>query len=117
MINQYFGREEFACSCGCGFDAVDKILLDVLTETREHFNAPLTITSGCRCESHNKTIGGAKKSYHVRGKAADIKVKGFDAMSVYKFLDNHYQDRLGVILYPTWVHIDVRDNAYRGESL
>ena len=117
MINQYFNRKEFACSCGCGFDAVDKVLLDVLTTVREHFNTPVTITSGCRCESHNKKIGGAKKSYHVRGKAADIKVRGFHAEEVYNFISQQCPSHFGVILYPSWVHIDVRDMKYRGESI
>lgn len=117
MINLYFKRKEFACKCGCGFDVVDTELLNILTEIREHFNRPVKITSGCRCEKHNKAVGGADKSFHALGKAADIKVKGFSADEVYNFVNQHYPHLFGVILYPTWVHVDVRDTAYRSSSL
>ena len=50
-------------------------LVKLLDEIREHYNSPLTITSGCRCTKHNAEVGGVQGSRHKLGKAADIKVK------------------------------------------
>ena len=55
--SKYFKRSEFACKCGCGFDTVDYELVKVLEYIREHFDRPLQINSGCRCATHNRTLG------------------------------------------------------------
>ena len=114
MNNPYFKRSEFACKCGCGFDAVDVDLIDILTQIREALNAPITITSGCRCENHNTAVGGAKSSQHKLGKAADIQVKGMTPKEVQDFLDNFLpKDRYGLGYGKTFTHIDVREKAAR----
>ena len=104
----YFTRKEFQCSCGCGFDTVDYELMMVLNDVREWFDAPVTVTSGCRCPSHNKTIGGAENSIHMTGKAADIVVKGIEPRIVADYLEDKYENKYGIGRYSGWVHIDVR---------
>lgn len=37
---------------------------------------PITISSGYRCPSLNKQVGGVCNSQHVTGQAADISIKG-----------------------------------------
>ena len=106
---KYFERSEFACSCGCGFDAVDVELLAVLENLREESLQAVTINSACRCAEHDKAIGGVKNSQHVRGKAADIVVKNQSPEFVGKWLDEKYPDKYGIGIYDTFVHIDVRD--------
>lgn len=113
-MNKYFKRKEFACKCGCGFDAVDAELLDLLTQIREHYGKPVTITSGCRCSNHNKNVGGAAKSQHVLGKAVDFTVKGHTPQEVQKFLDGFLpKDKYGLGYGKTFTHLDVRDKAAR----
>lgn len=112
-ISHHFKRKEFACKCGCGFDAVDKELLDVLEKVRTRFNQPVTITSGCRCVEHNKDIGGSESSQHVFGKAADIVVKNISPRAVFNFLDKYQPLRYGLGLYEGWVHVDVRSTKAR----
>ncbi|MDB4302087.1 D-Ala-D-Ala carboxypeptidase family metallohydrolase [bacterium] len=41
----------------------------------------ITITSGFRTETFNKSVGGSSNSYHIEGKAADIRFN-FDAWSI-----------------------------------
>lgn len=113
MLNKYFKRKEFACRCGCGTSTVDAELLQVVTDVREHFGVPVVITSGHRCAKHNANVGGAKNSMHLTGKAADIKVTGIEPMEVRAYLCNKYQDKYGIGAYPTFTHIDVRDNKAR----
>lgn len=112
-ISNNFQREEFACKCGCGFAAVDIELLQVLEITRNHFKAPITINSACRCEAHNESIGGSYGSKHKKGIAADIVVKGVEPDDVYKFLDNFNPLKYGVGKYDTFTHIDIRDKKAR----
>ena len=111
-----FERKEFACKCGCGFSTVDAELLAVLRALRKHFNTSVTITSGCRCVSHNRKVGGEEGSQHTFGKAADIQVKGVHPRTVYRYLTCEYPDRYGIGLYSSWVHIDVRDNKARWDK-
>ena len=113
-MNKYFKRKEFACKCGCGFDAVDAELLSLLTWVREHFQAPVTITSACRCETHNKNVGGATGSQHRFGKAADIQIKGFTPQQVQDELTKSLpKDKYGLGYGKTFTHLDVRDKAAR----
>lgn len=120
---KYFKREEFRCkgtSCGpdgknCGFDTVDYELAEVLDDVREHFGKPITITSGCRCPVHNKSVGGASKSVHMTGQAADFRVKDVHADDVHNYLVGKYPGRYGIGLYhnPGRVHVDVRKQEAR----
>ena len=55
---------------------VDSELVQVLQAIRDHFGAPVVITSGYRTAAHNKAVGGAVYSQHQYGRAADIRVSG-----------------------------------------
>lgn len=114
-LSRHFSRSEFACKDGCGFATVDVKLLELLEVIRKHFNKPVTITSGCRCEKHNKKIGGALNSKHMQGIAADIKVKDVSPEEVYKFVDLFMPNKYGIGLYSTWVHVDVREDKWRSK--
>ncbi len=112
-VSLSFDRREFACKCGCGFDAVDTELVEALEGARQHFDSPITIVSGCRCADRNKSVGGAPKSQHVHAKAADIKVRGVNPAAVYDYFDRCYPHSYGLGLYGSWVHIDVRGEKSR----
>ena len=70
-ITENFSHKEFACKCKCGFDAIDERLVHRLQVIRDIVQVPMIINSGCRCEKHNKTVGGSKLSYHLKGLASD----------------------------------------------
>jgi len=72
QLTANFFRDEFACQCGCGFDAISLLMVDRLQQVREAINIPIKITSGCRCATHNKAIGGVEDSGHLNGFAVDI---------------------------------------------
>lgn len=112
-LSTHFSRREFACRCGCGFDTVDAELLAVLEEVRQHFDAPVVITSGCRCASHNQRVGGSPGSQHLLGRAADIQVRGVAPAAVAQHLEELYPGRFGIGRYATFTHIDTRNSASR----
>ena len=70
-LSQNFSRQEFACRCGCGQAAVKKELIVKLQQVRDNFG-PLRVTSGYRCEEHNRRQGGTPGSAHRVGLAVDL---------------------------------------------
>lgn len=71
-LTRHFSRWEFECPCGCENDEILIEFVRRLQKTREIFG-PMTINSGCRCEPHNRRVGGSLESSHLRGLAADIR--------------------------------------------
>jgi uncharacterized protein YcbK (DUF882 family) len=112
-LSAFFDRSEFECSCGCGLATVDVELLRILDGVRINFSSPVTITSGHRCKTHNKAVGGVSGSYHVQGRAADIKVADVPPKAVFDYLSEVYKDSFGFICYDTFVHVDTRETPYR----
>ena len=110
---EYFRVREFACKSGEDLVRISPVLLDILHSIRHHFNAPVTITSGYRTPEHNKKVGGAKKSTHKVGIAADIVVKGVSPGKVAQYAELLMPDYGGIGEYRTFVHIDVRHEKSR----
>lgn len=81
-----FKREEFKCPCGkCnGYPSEPSLkLVEVLQGIRDHFNSPLNITSGVRCQTYNDSLkGSVKNSPHIKGLAADFYIVGVDKSKV-----------------------------------
>lgn len=104
-----FNTNEFDCKCDglCSKTKIDDKLVKYLQQIREHFNAPITITSGYRCEKHNANVGGASGSRHTKGQACDFVVKGVKPADVAKYAESI--GVLGIGLYPDFVHIDTRE--------
>ena len=68
---RFFKPEEFKCPC-CGQGSPAQMLVLWLDLFRAAWGYPVRINSGFRCEKHNKEVGGAEKSRHLIGCAADI---------------------------------------------
>lgn len=108
---RYFTRLEFRCPCGkCGGFPVepDETLVRLADQVREHFGAPVIVSSGVRCQAHNDELpGSAKNSYHVKGKAMDFCVRGVsgaELLAYVKTLPIHYAYQ---IKGTDFVHMDV----------
>lgn len=69
---KYFKPEEFKCKCGCDRNEMMPTTLEKLDKARELAGVPFKITSGYRCEAHNKVVGGKSESAHTQGYAVDI---------------------------------------------
>lgn len=49
------------------------LVANILDPLREAYGKPIIVTSGYRCPKLNKAVGGAAKSQHMKGQAADIR--------------------------------------------
>ena len=112
-LSTNFTSNEFDChgSGCCSSTLINPELVKYLQKIREHFNAPITITSAYRCITHNSRVGGATSSRHTKGDAADIVVKGIAPREVAKYAESIGIKGIG--LYETsadgfFVHIDTR---------
>lgn len=111
-IETHFKASEFQCKDNAEYLLVAAELLSVLEEIRKHFNAPVIINSGYRTPSWNSKVGGTPNSYHCKGMAADIVVKGHSSKEVAKYADS-IMEQGGIIRYTNFTHIDVREEKYR----
>jgi hypothetical protein len=112
QLSPNFKLSEFICKCGkyCSEVIIDLKLIAYLQAIRDHFNAPVLINSGYRCATHNANVGGARASYHTKGRATDIVVKGVEPAEVAKYAES--LGILGIGLYDNFVHIDTRTTKF-----
>lgn len=110
--SKYFNRKEFSCSCGCGFDAVDVDLLEMITKVREKFGAVI-VHCACRCKKKNDEVGSKDTSQHLRGKAIDFHVKGIVNDKIAYWIDEQLGETGGVGIYDWGVHLDLADKGKR----
>ena len=108
---RYFTRAEFRCPCGkCGGFPVepDETMVRAVDKVRDHFGAPVIVSSGVRCQAHNDELDGSvKNSYHLRGKAMDFCVRGVPGatlLAYVKTLPVHYAYQIN---RSDFVHMDV----------
>jgi len=122
-LSAHFDSSEFACKC-CEVEVpIAPDLIEQLEELSQAFaiagkRASIHIDSGYRCPKHNKAIGGAPKSQHMQGIAADIIVKTsvgeiVSPARIADYLEKKYPDSHGIGRYRSWVHFDVRENKAR----
>jgi len=67
---QHFKRSDFACPCCSKEKMKDNVLIKLQT-ARVIADIPFIISSGYRCEKHNKEVGSTAEN-HTRGEAFDI---------------------------------------------
>jgi len=116
---------EVECNCGCGFNAVSPAILDIVQWVRDTTGKAVHINGkknhcACRCEKHNKKVGGSSTSKHLPDpitevcRAIDFEVEGIPHQDIYDLLDNQFPNSLGIGLYSWGIHVDDRmDKAYR----
>lgn len=106
-ITEHFKVSEFACHDGSDLIKIDTKLVVILESIREYFNKPIYINSGYRSPNYNKKIGGATKSYHMAGKAADIHIQGVTPHEIARCAEK--LGVLGIGEYPSFTHVDTRE--------
>lgn len=120
-LTKHFSVEEFNCRCGCTMPANVlenvKELAEELQVLRHIVESPMTINSAYRCPSHNKAVGGARRSQHLLGTASDLVVSGKSPSSLHELISSLIDDEViregGLGKYNTFTHYDIRGNKAR----
>lgn len=112
QLSTNFKSTEFDChgSGCCSSTKVDEKLVTYLQKIRDHFGKSVNINSGYRCKTHNANVGGASKSNHMDGEAADIRINGVTPLEVAQYAESI--GMLGIGVYSWGVHVDTRTSKY-----
>jgi len=125
------------CQCGCGQKIINKEMVNCLYRLcnclfkamppimSDKQEIALYITSWNRCKKHNKDIGGAKNSLHIKGKAVDFAAAYvldgeeylIPADMVAFILDKMDTKKNEIITYEKGrVHFGISDKKIRGDN-
>lgn len=125
-MTKNFKIDEFKCKGnlkGCNCEMPEEVLKNIqelaenLQIIRDQLGEPIKINSAYRCEAYNRKIGGVKRSQHILGKAADIRVKNLTpdevATAVDKLQEGGFIKAGGLGRYNSFTHIDIRGKKAR----
>ena len=115
-LSKNFKKSEFRCRDGSDVppELMDNLreLVENLQVIRDHINKPVRVISGYRTPKYNRRIGGARRSQHMKAKAADLRVRGVSAAElreiILKLIKEKKIKKGGVGIYRTFVHYDTR---------
>jgi hypothetical protein len=98
------------------------LVANILDPLREAYGKPIVVTSGYRCTKLNRAVGGAARSQHCKGQAADIRT-----LSDRKWENHQLFDLIRKLKLPfdqlideydyDWVHVSYRQGQNRREVL
>jgi len=110
QLSKNFKLSEFTCHDGSGKVLYVPALIDKLQKLRGLLGKPIRIVSAYRTPEYNAKCGGAPKSQHMEGTAADIKVSGISPLDVAKAAETVGFTGIGVYTHSgnSFVHCDVR---------
>lgn len=108
---KYFKREEFRCKCGKYCDGFpvepSEKLVRMADRVRGHFGVPADVSSGIRCEQHNRNVGGVAHSRHMSGLAMDVRFRGLPAAVVLPYIQALPECRYAYAIDSNYIHMDV----------
>ena len=91
------------------------LCLEVLQPLRDHLGKPVVVSSGYRCKDLNRKVGGVENSQHLKGEAADIKVRDREELiDVMRYImdetdfDQLIREKSGST---EWVHVSHKRNG------
>lgn len=116
QLSPHFNAQEFRCKCGKEHDfQIDDDLITKLEKLYAALNcSKIIITSGFRCVSHDKSVGGSGTGKHTLGKAADICCYGQDGQPISskivccKAQDTGFTGIANITAAYIYTHVDVR---------
>ena len=83
-------------------------LWNSLNYLRERFGKPIIVNSAFRTPQVNKKVGGAKRSLHMQGRAADIRPKDPKLLpELWNLLYAERDSYSELIKYETFIHVAI----------
>lgn len=114
LFPPHFAAHELKCKCGCGLCNPKDELLDLAEKVRHILgDVPMYVTSCCRCEKHNKKVGGSPTSKHLTGRAMDFQVTAMSVFCAYAKIVTAWElgklpelGGIGLYVKKNFIHID-----------
>ena len=121
QLSAHFNVQEFKCKCGQSHDIlISSELIDKLEQLYTALNcSKIIVTSGYRCPTHDKNVGGTSTGQHTKGTAADICCYGQDGKPISSRLvcckaqDLGFTGISNITSDYIYTHVDVRNTGYR----
>ena len=129
LITPHFTLDEMTVSQLAARDGFDnspppearanlQLLCGALEQVRALFGVPIIVSSGYRSERVNQLIGGAPKSQHVQGLAADFTVIEISPRdTARKIIDSSIVFDQLILEFDGWVHLSVTRGTPRRQVL
>lgn len=119
QLSAHFNVREFRCKCGKTHDTElnPKLVADLEKIYRALSCSKIIVTSGYRCPTHDKNVGGNGTGQHTKGNAADIICYGQDGSIIStkkvacKAQDIGFRGIGNIDSTYTAIHVDVRTGA------
>lgn len=110
----HFTRRELTCKCGCGLCNPRDELLHLAEAVRHVLgDTPMIVTSCCRCEKHNRAVGGSPTSKHLTGRALDFRPAAMSVFAAYAKIITAWErgelpelGGIGLYVKKDFIHID-----------
>ena len=119
QITPHFNAKEFRCKCGKEHEfGISNELVNKLEKLYAALNcSKIIVTSGYRCPTHDKNVGGSGTGQHTLGNAADICCYGQDGQPIsskivcQKAQDIGFTGIANITAAYIYTHVDVRPNG------
>lgn len=119
QLSAHFNAKEFRCKCGKEHAfSISNELVDKLKKLYAALNcSKIIVTSGYRCPTHDKNVGGSGTGQHTLGNAADICCYGQDGQPIsskivcQKAQDIGFTGIANITAAYIYTHVDVRPNG------
>ncbi len=119
QLSPHFNVREFRCKCGKNHETlISDELIQKLEMLYDSLNcSKIIVTSGYRCEQHDKNVGGSGTGQHTLGNAADICCYGQDGQPISskivccKAQDIGFSGIANITAAYIYTHVDVRPNS------
>lgn len=116
QLSPHFNISEFRCKCGKEHETLNsQELVEKLEKLFTALNcSKIIVTSGYRCVTHDKNVGGSGTGQHTLGKAADICCYGQDGQPISskvvccKAQDIGFTGIANITAAYQYTHVDVR---------
>ena len=119
QFSPHFNAKEFRCKCGKEHEVlIADELIDKLEKLYDSLNcSKIIVTSGYRCETHDKNVGGSGTGQHTKGNAADICCYGQEGQPISsktvccKAQDIGFAGIANITADYQYTHVDVRTGS------
>jgi len=109
-----FSPEEIACR-GTGKVGINPDAMDKLQALRTALGVPLMLNSAYRSPEHNRNVGGARNSFHMRAMAFDVSMANHDPAKFEAAALAVGFTGFGFYQRSNFMHIDTGPDRYWGE--